>query len=425
MQRGVDHVVLERDRVLHNWRDARWDAFSLVTPNWQCALPGHPYPGDDPDGFMVKDEILAYVEPYAHGKPIYEGVTVHAVRPGFEVETSHGTLTADQVVLAVGGYHVPFIPDHGLPGIHSSRYRNPESLPDGPVLVVGTGQSGAQIAEDLHLAGRTVHLAVGTAPRVARFYRGRDCVAWLQDMGHYDLPVTEHPQGKATRKEANHYVTGRNGGHDLDLRAFAAEGLHLHGRLTHVEDGTLHFAGDLPANLDAADATMERIKDGIDRYIAANGIEAPEEPRYTPRLDAADRRLRHARRRSVQHDRLGDRLPQRLVLRARSRRLRRGRLPGAPPRRHAGRRPVLRRPAVAAHLGLGSLRGDRARRRVPGRRDRLPPRRRRGLVARLDDRADDDEDDQRDDQRVLDPQRPVEPLEPVGQVDSEHARIVG
>src|SRR5688572_8901983 len=112
MQRGVDHVVLERDRVLHNWRDARWDAFSLVTPNWQCALPGHPYPGDEPDGFMVKDEILAYVEPYANGKPIHEGVAVHAIRPGFEVETSHGTLTADQVVLAVGGYHVPFVPDH-------------------------------------------------------------------------------------------------------------------------------------------------------------------------------------------------------------------------------------------------------------------------------------------------------------------------
>ncbi|MDA0182530.1 MSMEG_0569 family flavin-dependent oxidoreductase [Solirubrobacter phytolaccae] len=282
LERGVRHVVLERDRVLHNWRDARWDAFSLVTPNWQCALPGHPYAGDDPDGFMVKDEILAYVEPYAQGKPVYEGVTVHAVRPGFEVETSHGTLTADQVVLAVGGYHVPRAPDLGLPGIHSAAYRNPHALPDGPVLVVGTGQSGAQIAEDLHLAGREVHLAVGTAPRVARFYRGRDCVAWLQDMGHYDMPVTEHPQGKGARHEANHYVTGRGGGHDLDLRAFARERMHLHGRLTHVEDGTLHFAGDLQQNLDAADATMERIKDAIDRHIAANAIDAPTEPRYTP-----------------------------------------------------------------------------------------------------------------------------------------------
>ena len=282
LERGVDHVVLERDRVLHNWRDARWDAFSLVTPNRQCRLPGHPYRGDDPDGFMVKDEILAYVEPYAHGKPIYEGVTVQAVRPGFEIETSHGTLTADQVVLAVGGYHVPLIPHPDLGGLHSDRYRNADALPDGPVLVVGTGQSGAQIAEDLHLAGRQVHLAVGTAPRVARFYRGRDCVAWLHDMGHYDMPVTAHPQGKGARHEANHYVTGRGGGHDLDLRAFAREGMRLHGRLTRVEDGTLHFGGDLQANLDAADATMERIKDAIDRHIAAHGLDAPAEPRYTP-----------------------------------------------------------------------------------------------------------------------------------------------
>lgn len=282
LERGVDHVVLERDRVLHNWRDARGDAFSLVTPNWQCALPGHPYRGDDPDGFMVKDEILAYVEPYAHGKPVYEGVTVHAVKPGFTIETSHGTLTADQVVLAVGGYHVPRVPYPELGGLHSDRYRNPDALPDGPVLVVGTGQSGAQIAEDLHLAGREVHLAVGTAPRVARFYRGRDCVAWLHDMGHYDMPVTQHPQGKGARHEANHYVTGRGGGHDLDLRAFALQGMHLHGRLTHVEDGTLHFAGDLEANLDAADATMERIKDAIDRHIAAHGLDAPTEPRYVP-----------------------------------------------------------------------------------------------------------------------------------------------
>jgi putative flavoprotein involved in K+ transport len=283
-EQGVEHVVLERDRVVHTWRDERWDAFCLVTPNWQCALPGHPYPGADPDGFMVKAEILDYVESYATGKPVYEGVTVHSVTPGFVLETSHGTLTADQVILAVGGYHVPKVPYPDLPvtSIHSSRYRNPHALPDGPVLVVGTGQSGAQIAEDLHLEGREVHLAVGTAPRVARSYRGRDCVAWLQDMGHYDMPITEHPQGLGARHEANHYVTGRDGGRDLDLRAFARDGLRLHGRLTHADAMTLTFAGDLRANLDGADATMERIKDGIDRHIARHGIDAPAEARYTP-----------------------------------------------------------------------------------------------------------------------------------------------
>ncbi len=264
-----------------------------MTPNRQCRLPGHPYRGDDPDGFMMKDEIVAYVEGYAasFGAPVYEGVAVEKVRAGasgYVLTTSCGTIACERVVLAVGGYHVPFVPPMAaavpphVSRLHSSAYRNPSSLPDGAVLVVGTGQSGAQIAEDLHLAGRDVHLCVGTAPRVARRYRGRDCVAWLEDSGHYDMPITEHPEGLAARKEANHYVTGRDGGHDLDLRAFARDGLNLHGRLVEADGPRLTCAGDLVANLDAADATAERIKDTIDRWIDEQGIDAPIEPRYVP-----------------------------------------------------------------------------------------------------------------------------------------------
>jgi putative flavoprotein involved in K+ transport len=125
-----------------------------------------------------------------------------------------------------------------------------------------------------------VHLAVGSAPRVARFYRGRDCVAWLEDMGHYDMPIEDHPQGLAARREPNHYVTGRDGGHDLDLRAMARDGMGLHGRLLGVEGGALTFADGLAASLDAADATADRIKDAIDRHIDAVGVSAPLEPRY-------------------------------------------------------------------------------------------------------------------------------------------------
>jgi putative flavoprotein involved in K+ transport len=292
-ERGVPHIVLERDRIASSWREDRWDAFCLVTPNWQCRLPGHPYRGDDPDGFMLKDDIVAYVEGFASSfdTPVYEGVTVERVErgeDGFVVSTSHGELTAEQVILAVGGYHVPAVPRLGaalgpeLTQLHSSSYRNPSSLPDGDVLVVGSGQSGAQIAEDLHVAGREVHLSVGSAPRVARFYRGRDCVAWLEDMGHYEMPIEDHPEGLAARKEPNHYVTGRDGGHDIDLRAMARDGMHLHGRLLGVEGPELVFADDLAANLDAADATADRIKDAIDRYIGARGLEAPTESRYTP-----------------------------------------------------------------------------------------------------------------------------------------------
>jgi putative flavoprotein involved in K+ transport len=229
--------------------------------------------------------------------PLFEGVAVSEVTAdgdGFRVATSRGDLTADRVVLAVGGYHAPLVPrlaerlpEH-VTQLHSSTYRNPASLPDGGVLVVGSGQSGAQIAEDLHLAGRDVHLSVGTAPRVARFYRGRDCVAWLEDMGHYDMPITEHPQGLGARKEANHYVTGRDGGRDIDLRAFARDGMKLHGRLLAADAGAITFADDLRANLDAADATAERIKDGIDRWIETQGIDAPDEVRYVPVWEPED-----------------------------------------------------------------------------------------------------------------------------------------
>jgi putative flavoprotein involved in K+ transport len=293
MARGVEHLVLERDRVARSWREQRWDAFCLVTPNWQCELPGYRYDAGDDDGFMLKDDIIGFVQDYAasFGPPLCEGVAVSALSPsaeGFTIATTHGTISAGQVVLAVGGYHLPAIPRVGaslpaaLTQLHSSQYKNPASLPDGAVLVVGSGQSGAQIAEDLHLAGRDVHLCVGSAPRVARFYRGRDCVAWLQDMGHYDMPITEHPEGLAARKEPNHYVTGRGGGRDIDLRAFARDGLQLHGRLLGAEGATLRLGNDLAGNLDAADATAERIKDAIDRYIADAGIDAPVESRYRP-----------------------------------------------------------------------------------------------------------------------------------------------
>jgi len=148
--------------------------------------------------------------------------------------------------------------------------------------VVGTGQSGAQIAEDLHLAGRRVRLCVGDAPRVARRYRGRDVVAWLDDMGYYEMPVEAHPLGTRVRENTNHYVTGRGGGHDLDLRAFARDGMPLHGRLLDFADGVFEFDDDLARNLDRADAVSEGIKDAIDRHIAEAGVAAPEEARYVP-----------------------------------------------------------------------------------------------------------------------------------------------
>ena len=293
LARDIDHVVLERERIGFAWREQRWDTFCLVTPNWQCDLPGFAYPGDDPDGFMARDEIVRYLEEYARSfdPPLVEGVEATRLRARgrcFAVTTTAGTLTADQVVLATGPYQVPNVPRvaERLPAdvtqIHSVAYRNAGQLPEGAVLVVGTGQSGCQIAEDLHLAGRAVHLAVGTAPRVARRYRGRDVVGWLDEMGYYAKPIDSFADADAMRFRANHYVTGRDGGRDIDLRAFARDGMVLHGRLTGIADGRVTFAGDLAVNLDAADRVNEGIKDSVDAHIEANGIDAPTEPRYVP-----------------------------------------------------------------------------------------------------------------------------------------------
>ncbi|KQT19457.1 FAD-dependent oxidoreductase [Methylobacterium sp. Leaf399] len=293
-ERGIEHLVFEKSGVASAWKTQRWDSFCLVTPNWQCRLPGFPYAGDDPHGFMGRDEIVAYIEAYARSieAPLMTGVGVTAVRPrpegGFTVDTEAGTYRADAVVMAISGYHAPAIPafSAGLPAdiaqVHSSAYRNPAQLPAGAVLVVGSGQSGCQIAEDLHLAGRQVHLVVGSAPRCPRRYRGRDAVDWLAEMGQYDLSVEDHPLGQDVRRKANHYLTGRDGGRDIDLRRFARDGMALHGRLTGIAGGTLRFADDLGKNLDGADAVYVGIQGAIDRHIAAKDIAAPAQAHYRP-----------------------------------------------------------------------------------------------------------------------------------------------
>jgi putative flavoprotein involved in K+ transport len=284
-ERNLDHIVFEKNKIGYAWRSKRWDSFCLVTPNWQCTLPGYRYPGNDPHGFMQQDEIVNYIEDYAasFNPPIKEGVEVLSVRKNsaqgvFEVATSIGDYTADQVVIASGSYQRPKIPSiaqrlpEAIVQIHSSEYKNPQSLSDKAVLVIGTGQSGCQIAEDLHLAEKQVHLCVGGAPRSPRKYRGKDVVDWLDQMGYYDLPIDEHPQKEKVRANANHYVTGRDGGREIDLRKFALEGMQL----------GLEFCDDLKQNLDHADAVSESIKKTIDGFIEKNSVEALMDPPYQP-----------------------------------------------------------------------------------------------------------------------------------------------
>jgi putative flavoprotein involved in K+ transport len=291
-QAGIEHMVFEKRRIADSWRLDRWDSFCLVTPNWQCRLPDFPYAGSDPKGYMVKDEIVAYLEGFAAKvkPPICEGTAVRRVSRhlsgALEVVTSVGTCLADHVVVATGGYDIPNMPacSRSVPDdvvqLHSVNYRNAAQLPPGGVLVVGTGQSGVQIMEDLFLAGRQVHLAVGSAPRSPRVYRGREATEWLHDLGFYDFTVDRHPLGDEARHKTNHYLSGRDGGHEIDLRRFALRGVQLYGTLADIQRTQVSFRPDLTKNLGEADDVYCSIRRDIDNYIARAGIAAPVEPPF-------------------------------------------------------------------------------------------------------------------------------------------------
>ena len=290
-ERGIENIVFEKHRVAHAWRSQRWDSFCLVTPNWQCQLPGFHYNGSDPNGFMVKRDVVKFIEDYSQSfdAPVKEGVEVKKVERDrgshtYRVSTTIGEFTADSVIVATGGYHSPNIPRiaERLPTriaqLHSSAYKNPASIPEGAVLVVGSGQSGCQIAEDLHFAQREVYLSVGSAPRSPRMYRGKDVVDWFDRMGYYDTPIDSYEEPEKVRKKTNHYLTGRDGGREIDLRQRAAEGMRLAGRLKHIEGAIVQFYNDLQENLDKADAVANSMKATIDAYIADNDIDAPPPP---------------------------------------------------------------------------------------------------------------------------------------------------
>ncbi len=290
-RRGVPHLVLERGRVGQTWRGL-WDGFCLVTPNWTVQLPGHPYDGDDPDGFMARDEVAAYLERYAAGcgAPVREGVEIRSLAPrdgGFELETSAGTLGAAAAVVCSGAYQRPHRPPQaaslppGLPQIDASRYRNPAALPEGPVLVVGSGQSGCQIAEDLREAGREVFLACGKAPWLPRRIGDRDLAWWAIETGYIDAPLDSLPSPKA-RFAANLLASGRDGGHDLTLRTLQGEGVELLGRFLGVEAGRARFAPDLAESVAWGDARHSQFAELVGKLAAERGLAPPPMPDPPP-----------------------------------------------------------------------------------------------------------------------------------------------
>jgi len=289
-QRGVEHVVLERGRVAQAWR-SRWDSFSLVTPNWTLDLPGAPYAGEDPEGHVLRDEIVTYLEEYAAGHAageLREGVAVHHLSPGgataLRLDTSDGPLDADAVVVCTGAYQRPHRPPvadafpSGIEVLEATRYRNPGDLPDGGVLVVGSGQTGIQLAEELHRAGREVVLSCGRAPWGPRRIDGIDIVTWLTRVGFYEQPASALPSPQA-RLVANLQATGARGGHDLHYRVLQQLGVRLVGHLRGVDGDHAEFVDDLAASVAFGDARYDDVR----RLLADRlGDEAPAMPDPEP-----------------------------------------------------------------------------------------------------------------------------------------------
>jgi len=287
--RGEAHVVLERGRVAETWR-RRWDSFCLVTPNWTVRLPGGWYEGDDPDGFMGRDEVVAHLERYAAGAPVREGVEATALRRangGFALETTAGELAARAVVVTTGAYQRPHRPPAAatLPPDLLARdaddYRNPDALPAGAVLVVGSGQSGCQIAEELYLAGRDTYLACGRAPWSARYFGGRDLLWWVLETGFLDQTVDKLPSPEALLA-ANIQASGYGGGHDLHYRTLRALGVTLTGHFLGASGHTARFADDLARSVAWGDARRGELKGLVERTCDARGWEPPELPDPEP-----------------------------------------------------------------------------------------------------------------------------------------------
>ena len=286
----VDHVVLERGRVGERWRNERWDSLRLLTPNWQSRLPGFRYDGPDPDGYMSKPDIVDFLDRYARSfpAPVEEGTNVLAVERagiGYRVSTDRGGWEAPSVVIATGHCDTPLVPGiaRQLPAdvvqVVPSRYRNPQALPDGGVLVVGASATGVQLADEIQASGRPVTLAVGRHTRLPRVYRGRDILWWFDALGIFDESTEDVFDLAISRSQPSLQLVGRPDRGTLDLPTLQDRGVRLVGRAVGIEGARVNFADDLVAHTAAADARLARLIQRIDVFAARTGLAAEVGPR--------------------------------------------------------------------------------------------------------------------------------------------------
>ena len=286
-QQNIDHIVLERGNVGNTWDVERWDGFYLVNPNWAVRLPGFHYVGTELEGYLSKLETIQYLQDYAahFDSPVRTGVEVESLEQfssGYQLHLANGdVIEARCVVIATGAFGIPKRPDFSdqlsdsFNQMHSADYKNSEALNDGAVLVVGSGQSGAQIAEELHDAGKTVYLSVGNAGRRPRRYRGRDSSWWNYTMGGFDKTVENVDSVDDARYGSSSHTSGARGGHNIYLRQMAKTGVTLVGPVTGGKGDVISLRTDLEKILKAVDDHPIKWKQNVDAYVEKHGIQVP------------------------------------------------------------------------------------------------------------------------------------------------------
>jgi putative flavoprotein involved in K+ transport len=300
-QRSIDHVVIERGEVAHSWRTERWDSLRLLTPNWQSRLPGMPYAGDDPDGFMTMPEVIGFIDRYAGqvAPPLHTHTTVTSVGRcdgGYQVVTDNGTWESPTVVLATGGFNVPRVPElaAAVPRVVNMvtplEYRRPDRLAEGGVLVVGASATGIQIADEIHRSGRPVTLAVGEHVRMPRVYRGKDVMWWMERSGVLDERFDEVDDVVRARHVSSPQLVGSPERTTLDLNALTDLGVKLVGRIAGIADSKAQLSGSLRNKCTLADQKLGRLLDTFDEWAVAQGIDGEVAPphRFEPtRVEAS------------------------------------------------------------------------------------------------------------------------------------------
>ncbi len=283
-RKKVAHRILEAKQVADSWSSHRWNSFSLITPNYMTILPGFKYKGNNPNGFDKRDMVVKFLKDYAKSfnAPVLTNTKVTLLtknKKGFLAKTKNRTYQAKNVVISIGSFHKPQIPKvsksipRNILQLHSSQYKNPSQLPNGPVLIVGGGNSGIQITQDLNKAKRKVYLSIGRLRIVPRVYRGKDFMEWAKLLGALDKTAEEAtPEIKAT-------IAPNLFGYKetIDLRKMAKNGIQLTGRLKDFKNGAFNFDNDLETNLEIGENTLTAFKNAVDQFAIKNKIRVSKE----------------------------------------------------------------------------------------------------------------------------------------------------